>query len=74
MSIAAISLGIPTGVAGWKLLQGKAPTDFKAALVEEGRKLLEVQEANRITRAAQLAAHSHALLIRQEIRNTSIGK
>ncbi|MDQ1077584.1 DUF1217 domain-containing protein [Pseudoroseomonas cervicalis] len=30
MSIAAISLGIPTGVAGWKLLQGKAPTDFKA--------------------------------------------
>ncbi|WBV45517.1 DUF1217 domain-containing protein [Pseudoroseomonas cervicalis] len=30
MSVAAVSLGLPTGVAGWKLLQGKAPTDFKA--------------------------------------------
>jgi hypothetical protein len=47
---------------------------WKLDLLEEGRKLLEAQEANRITRAAQLAAHSHALLMRQEIRNVSIGK
>ena len=30
MSIGAISLGLPSGVAGWKLLQGKAPADFKS--------------------------------------------
>ncbi|TSA14926.1 MAG: hypothetical protein D4R79_02250 [Comamonadaceae bacterium] len=52
----------------------QAPTDFKAALVEEGRKLLEAREENRITRAAALADQAHALLMRQEIRNTSIGK
>jgi hypothetical protein len=50
------------------------PPDFKAALVEEGRKLLEAQEANRIARAAQLADQAHALLVRHEIRNVSIGK
>lgn len=30
MSVAAVSLGVPTGLAGWKLLQNKTPADFKA--------------------------------------------
>ncbi len=47
---------------------------WKLDLVEEARKLLEAREQNRITRAAALADQAHALLIRQEIRNTSIGK
>ena len=52
----------------------RPPTDFKMALREEARKLLELQQANQIRRAAQLADQTHALLMRQEIRNTSIGK
>ena len=47
--------------------------DWKHKLREEARKLLELQEANRITRAAQLADRAHATAL-QEIRNTSIGK
>jgi hypothetical protein len=30
MTIGVINLGLPTGVAGWKLLQGKSVTNFKA--------------------------------------------
>jgi hypothetical protein len=30
MSVAAVLTGVPTGLAGWKILQGKAPSDFKA--------------------------------------------
>lgn len=30
MTIAGIALGLPNGMAGWKLLQGKSVTDFKA--------------------------------------------
>jgi hypothetical protein len=30
MSIAAVLTGVPAGLAGWKILQGKAPADFKA--------------------------------------------
>ncbi|MBO1080509.1 DUF1217 domain-containing protein [Roseomonas haemaphysalidis] len=30
MSIGAINLGLPAGVAGWKMLQGKSVGDFKA--------------------------------------------
>jgi len=47
---------------------------WKLDLLEEARKLLELQQANQIRRAAQLADQTHALLMRQEIRNTSIGK
>lgn len=47
--------------------------DWKHKLREEARKLLELQEANRITRAAQLADRVHVLAL-QKIRNTSIGK
>ena len=47
--------------------------DFKVDLIEQGRKLLELQEQNRITRAAQLADRAHATAL-QEIKNTSIGK
>ena len=50
------------------------PDDFKQEFREQARKLLELQEANRLTRSAALAARSHALAIQQEIRNTSIGK
>ena len=49
------------------------PPDFKADLIEEARKLLELQEQNRITRAAQLADRAHAMVL-HEIKNTSIGK
>ncbi len=51
----------------------QAPSDFKVDLIEQGRKLLELQEQNRITRAAQLADRAHATAL-QEIKNTSIGK
>ena len=47
--------------------------DWKHKLREEARRLLELQEQNRITRAAQLADRVHVLVL-QEIRNTSIGK
>jgi hypothetical protein len=47
--------------------------DFKVDLIEQGRKLLELQEQNRITRAAQLADRAHATAL-QEIKNTTIGK
>ena len=47
--------------------------DWKHKLREEARKLLELQEQNRITRAAQLADRVHALVL-HEIKNTSIGK
>ena len=47
--------------------------DFKVDLIEQGRKLLELQEQNRITRAAKLADRVHALVL-HEIKNTSIGK
>jgi hypothetical protein len=47
--------------------------DWKHKLREEARKLLELQEQNRITRAAQLADRAHATAL-QEIKNTSIGK
>lgn len=30
MTVNAVTVGIPSGVAGWKLLQGKGPADFKA--------------------------------------------
>ncbi|WP_159999938.1 DUF1217 domain-containing protein [Roseomonas sp. 18066] len=30
MSINAVTIGVPTGIAGWKLLQTKTPADFKA--------------------------------------------
>lgn len=30
MSINAVTVGLPSGIAGWKLLQGKSPKDFKA--------------------------------------------
>ncbi|WP_120009740.1 DUF1217 domain-containing protein [Teichococcus vastitatis] len=30
MSVAAVLTGVPTGLAGWKILQGKSPGDFKA--------------------------------------------
>jgi len=30
MTLSAIGIGLPAGLAGWKLLQGKAPADFKA--------------------------------------------
>ena len=52
----------------------QAPTDFKAALVEEGRKLLDLQEQNKITRQATLNDKAHALTLVPEIKNTSIGK
>ena len=51
----------------------QAPSDFKTALIEQSRKLLEAQEQNRITRAAKLADRVHALVL-HEIKNTSIGK
>lgn len=47
--------------------------DWKHKLREEARRLLDLQERNRITRAAQLADRAHVLVL-QEIRNTSIGK
>ena len=47
--------------------------DWKHKLREEARKLLELQEANRITRAAQLSDRVHVLVL-QEIKNTTIGK
>ena len=47
--------------------------DWKHKLREEARKLLELQEQNRITRADQLADRAHAAAL-QEIKNTSIGK
>ena len=47
--------------------------DWKHKLREEARRLLELQEQNRITRAAQLADRVHALVL-QEIKNTTIGK
>jgi hypothetical protein len=47
--------------------------DWKHKLREEARKLLELQEQNRITRAAQLADRAHATVL-HEIKNTSIGK
>ena len=47
--------------------------DWKHKLREEARRLLELQERNRITRAAQLADRAHATAL-QEIKNTSIGK
>jgi hypothetical protein len=47
--------------------------DWKHKLREEARKLLELQERNRITRAAQLADRVHAMVL-HEIKNTSIGK
>ena len=47
--------------------------DWKHKLRDEARKLLELQEQNRITRAAQLADRAHATAL-QEIKNTSIGK
>ena len=47
--------------------------DWKHKLREEARKLLELQERNRITRATQLADRAHATAL-QEIQNTSIGK
>lgn len=52
----------------------QAPSDFKTALIEESRRLLELQEQNRISRAAQLADRVHALALHPEIKNTSIGK
>lgn len=30
MTINTVTVGIPSGIAGWKLLQGKAPSDFRA--------------------------------------------
>jgi hypothetical protein len=36
MSIAGIPLGLPSGIAGWKLLQGKSVTDFKAFSKDPG--------------------------------------
>lgn len=30
MTVNAVTVGIPSGIAGWKLLQGKGPADFKA--------------------------------------------
>jgi len=30
MSVSLVGVGLPTGMAGWKLLQNKTPTDFKA--------------------------------------------
>ncbi|ONG55262.1 flagellar protein [Pseudoroseomonas deserti] len=30
MSVSAVAIGVPTGLAGWKLLQSKTPADFKA--------------------------------------------
>lgn len=55
------------------------PTDFKADLVEEGRKLLELQEANRITRQSLLNAHVYQKWRTKGqgmelIKDTSIGK
>ena len=47
--------------------------DWKHKLREEARRLLELQEANRITRAAQLSDRVHALVL-HEIKNTTIGK
>ena len=47
--------------------------DWKHKLREEARKLLELQEQNRISRAAQLADRAHVLVL-QEIKNTTIGK
>ena len=47
--------------------------DWKHKLREEARRLLELQEQNRITRAAQLADRAHATAL-QEIKNTTIGK
>lgn len=52
----------------------KPPADFKQELREQARRLLQVQEANRVTRSAALAVNAHALAIRREIQNTSIGK
>ena len=48
--------------------------DWKHKPREEARRLLELQEQNRISRAAQLADQVHVLAIQQEIKNTSIGK
>ena len=47
--------------------------DRKHKLREEARRLLELQEQNRISRAAQLADRAHVLVL-QEIKNTTIGK
>ena len=47
--------------------------DWKHKLREEARRLLELQEQNRISRAAQLADRAHVLVL-QEIKNTTIGK
>ncbi|HWX51603.1 MAG TPA: DUF1217 domain-containing protein [Roseomonas sp.] len=30
MSVSLVGIGLPTGMAGWKLLQNKTPSDFKA--------------------------------------------
>jgi hypothetical protein len=48
--------------------------DFKSKARELSRRLLELQEVNRITRSALLNDRDHALSLQPEIKNPSIGK
>ena len=48
--------------------------DWKAQVREEARRLLALQEDNRVRRQKLLNDQAHAIILRPEIKNTSIGK